>query len=155
MTETSCLPLTLFESFQIEPTQQPTPTPTPTAIPTSTSTPTPTDIPTSTPTHTPATVPTFTPTATIPARFTPLRLRAVCSPFPALFRVWRVENDNRFALPFTWQVVGTRQDGHGVALAHFDSYFFTATVRNNPNTVRILVRGVEQDVEPSTAVRCR
>ncbi len=128
-----------------------TPVPTPTA----TNTPTSTSTVAFTPTSTFTSTPTSTPTPTIPARFTPLRLRAVCSPFPALFRVWRVENDNRFALPFTWQVVGTRQDGHGVALARFDSYFFTATVRNNPNTVRILVRGVEQDVEPSTAVRCR
>lgn len=140
----------------VDSTSAPTPIPTPTATstftPTATFTPTPTATPTFT--RTPTMVPTSTPTSTIPARFTPLRLRAVCSPFPALFRVWRVENDNRFALPFTWQVVGTRQDGHGVALARFDSYFFTATVRNDPNTVRILVRGVEQDVEPSTAARC-
>lgn len=131
------------------------PTPWATDTPTPTATLTPTNTFTPTPTLTPTVVPTSTPTATIPARFSPLRLRAVCSPLPALFRVWRVENDNRFALPFTWQVVGTRQDGHGVALARFDSTFFTATVRNNPNTVRILVRGVEQDVESSISTQCR
>lgn len=84
----------------------------------------------------------------------PLRLTSMCSPDPATVRVWRVRNPNPYDVPFTWDVYGTTQTGSGIAAASSDTFFETTTVPDSPNTVRLFVNGVQQDVKASTPAAC-
>jgi predicted outer membrane repeat protein len=150
-----------IEGFTLPPVQPSfTPTATDTLIPTDTptSTFTPTPTATHTPTDTATPTPTVTPTetATTLAR---LRLTSLCSPDPASVRVWRVRNTNPQAVDFTWDVYQTPQTGSGTVPAGStavpsDVTFQTQTVPNSPNTVRLFVNGVQQDVKASSPGAC-
>ncbi len=148
------------------PTDTPTPTPTDTPTPTPTDTPTPTstDTPTPTPTWTPSNTPTetFTPTATLtpdppppPPSEWPLRLTALCSPDPDLYRMWRIRNALPYDVVVVWVLVGSSAGQSGlVFVPAFGEVFFRTETELGPNTVRILLGGVQHDVKASNPARC-
>jgi hypothetical protein len=139
------------------PTAPPTETPTPTATPTATFTPTftPTNTATPTATFTLTTTATFTRTPSATAvTAAKLRLTSMCSANPAATRRWRVRNSNPTAIAFSWDVVGTSQRGSGTVPANSEVFFETVTVPNSPNTTRLFVGGVQQDVKASSGAAC-
>jgi len=92
------------------------------------------------------------PTAT-PASLSRLRLTSMCSDEPANVRVWRVRNTNPVDVLATWQVVGTSQTNSLTVPASSDAFFQTVTV-SGPNTTRILVNNIQQDVKASGGAQC-
>ncbi|MEM7549610.1 MAG: choice-of-anchor D domain-containing protein [Bacteroidota bacterium] len=65
----------------------------------------------------------------------PLQLTSLCSNNPNRTREWRVRNPNEFEVPYTFEVVGTDQEGSGIASVG-DSFFTTIAVEG-PNTTII------------------
>lgn len=88
-----------------------------------------------------------------------LDLTAMCSPYPALFRHWRVRNPNPFALEYSavlaspfretyTGVVPPAKDGQpGVA-------FFISTAANGENEMELFARGALQAAAVSEGERC-
>jgi len=86
-----------------------------------------------------------------------LNLTSMCSNFPDVQRRWRIRNPNDFAVDVRWEVYGTDQTGQVVAPPG-DSFFFTNTVPDSPNTVKIYwldENGVEHSVtKASSGAQC-
>lgn len=87
------------------------------------------------------------------AQYTKLKLTSMCSDDPDVTRRWRVRNTNPYDVEFTYQVVGTSQSGAYTAPANSDFFFETDTV-GGPNTTKILVNAVQQDVKASGGAYC-
>lgn len=62
------------------------------------------------------------------------------------FAIWQVRNFNDFNIHFKWDVYETGQSGRGIALAKYDVFFQTSLVQS-PNTVRIMVNGINQNIK--------
>jgi hypothetical protein len=93
-----------------------------------------------------------------PPSYVKLRLTSMCSPDPASYRVWRVRNENPYPVAFTWDVYGAGQSGAGTAPAAVcgvpgQAYFNTNTV-SGPNTTRLFVGGIQEDVKASNPAPC-
>jgi hypothetical protein len=115
----------------------------------------------------PTPTPTFTLTATATASPTPtpaplqrIRLTSLCSDNPDTYRVSRVRNPNPREVVVTWDVYRTATGQNGFVIAPpaqgstpGEVTFITQT-EAGPNTVRIFVDGVQQDVKASTTARC-
>ncbi|HOG80335.1 MAG TPA: DPP IV N-terminal domain-containing protein, partial [Anaerolineaceae bacterium] len=83
-----------------------------------------------------------------PTTVTDLDLTFVCGfPEDTVYN-WRVSNPNAFPVNFTWQVIGGTESGSGTALANGQADFTTSA---GPKTVRILVGGLEIDLQDSGA----
>jgi Tol biopolymer transport system component len=108
-----------------------------------------------------APTPTLTPTPTpTPAPFQRIRLTALCSASPDSYRVWRVRNPNPRDVVVTWDVYRSATGQNGFVIAPpaqastpGEVTFITQT-EPGPNTVRLFVDGVQQDVRASTTARC-
>ena len=123
----------------------PTPTPTPTPLP-----PPPPPPPAKSPRQP-------TPAATDLPPYRNLLLTSMCSDDPDVSRRWRVRNPNPYAVTFDWDVYPpdqTGQFGTLVAPSGSEMFFETQTIPENPNTVRIFVNGVQNDVKASGGERC-
>src|SRR5690606_28613012 len=68
-------------------------------------------------------------------------LRSVCSEDPYTELRWEVTNTHLFPYEITWDVKGTAQSGTLLVPANGKSYFYTETVPNEPNVVRLYDRG--------------
>lgn len=82
-----------------------------------------------------------------------LRLTSVCSTNPDQTRRWRVTNNNNVPVQFTWDVYNTGQSGTNTVPANSVIFFETTTVPG-PNTTRIFVNGVQNDVKASSGAKC-
>ncbi|MCC7207415.1 MAG: hypothetical protein IT323_08920 [Anaerolineae bacterium] len=138
-------------------TETPTRTPSDTPDPTATPTRTPSDTPEPTNTPRPPTNTPIPPTATdtpVPP-LAPLSLAALCSPDPASYRVWSVNNPNPVDVAFSWNVRHSTmgQSGGGVAPAS-GSAGFTTTTEQNSNTVEIWANGALNDSHSGNADAC-
>jgi hypothetical protein len=84
-----------------------------------------------------------------------LLLTSMCSDEPASERRWRVRNHTAASIDYTYQVVGTSQNG-GFTAAPGDNFFFTQTV-GGPNTT-IIYWNIEgnnyQTVKASGGAKC-
>jgi hypothetical protein len=84
----------------------------------------------------------------------------MCSANPDSYRVWRVRNPNPREVVVTWDVYrsATGQNGFIVAPPAQGStpgeVTFITQTEAGPNTVRLFVDGVQQDVKASTSARC-
>jgi hypothetical protein len=110
-------------------------------------------------TATPTPTPSPTPTST-PVPFQRIRLTALCSANPDAYRVWRVRNPNPREVVVTWDVYRSTAGQNGFVIAPpaqastpGEVTFITQT-EAGPNTVRLFVDGVQQDVKASTTARC-
>ena len=87
------------------------------------------------------------------ARYSKLRLTSVCSDDPDSARRWRVQNPNPYQLEFFWDLYGGDQNGVITVDPNGFIFFETAAVPG-PNTVRIFVNAVQQDVKASGGEIC-
>jgi hypothetical protein len=84
----------------------------------------------------------------------------MCSASPDSYRVWRVRNPNPRDVVVTWDVYrsATGQNGFVIAPPAQGStpgeVTFITQTEPGPNTVRLFVDGVQQDVKASTSARC-
>ena len=87
-----------------------------------------------------------------------IRLTSLCSDDPTATRRWRVRNTNPYPVLFTYDLVGTQQQGQGIAPAGSAEtpslYFFDTTTDGGANTLRILVGTQQQDVKASSGAQC-
>ncbi len=83
--------------------------------------------------------------ATNPATSTALGLTSMCN------GSWRVRNPNATPISFTWDVYKTTQNGAGVVPANTDA-FFTSSL--GANTVRVFVKGVQQQTKATNPAAC-
>jgi len=87
-----------------------------------------------------------------PISTTKLQLSSICPANSTEFQSWNVQNPNLYSVSFTWNVVGTQQQGSEVIAAKSSLIFKTQIVQNN--VVRILVNGVLQDEKSGGNVQC-
>lgn len=148
-----------------------TPTPTSTFTPTSTATNTATPTPTNTPTNTATATPTFTdtpmptfqpPTNTpvgvptnVPGKIRPkLEVKAQCSPNPASFDVWKVQNKTSHPVTFQWNILATSLHGSATVAAN-STLTFQTPARPFVSAIEIKVNGEIHDVAINLGLRCR
>lgn len=111
-------------------------------------------------TSTPIPSPTPTECPPPPPGWEPLRLTSMCSPAPDVYRVWRVRNSNGVPADFTWDVAGSPTGQSGSGTVHAANcgvpaeVFFNTNTEPGPNTVRLFVGGVQQDVKASNPAPC-
>jgi hypothetical protein len=103
-------------------------------------------------------VPTDVPTA-VPTPYNVLELTTLCSPNPALTRVWIVRNFNAFPVNFDWTLVSGTDSGTGIVPAAVGAVpgeiAFTSTAEAGANTMNLFANsGVLQDTEIASAVTC-
>ncbi len=82
-----------------------------------------------------------------------LKLVAICSDNPSVYKVWKIINENNVPVSYTAQIWSGSYNTLGIIQSSSESYIQTPTQSGN-NTLSLFVNNVLQDTKTTTNVSC-